>query len=309
MRNLGLVLLLVACGGNNKQDGGAGSAAPRPPAGDPADCAAPVTCKPACDRGDLKACAFLGGYYATVSDDPTSTKKAQAALAKACSGGELAACAPLAEFHLENDYPRPRDAEGKALAAKACAAGFGDGCEDAAVAVPAWAKQCVAGDALACFDAAQAYATPGPDEPPDSTAIRAATPDDARAKDLTNKGRALLADACAKGRARGCLPGERVALAIAGIELSQQTRGCEHGNVISCTFAATKTSKTPATFLDFLDKTCALGGAPGCNDLVTLYASGGHGVDKDMAKAKAIARRACAADIGAFCSIETQLGK
>ena len=64
----------------------------------------------------------------------------------------------------------------------------------------------------------------------------------------------------------------------------------------------------PDAFVGFLDKTCALGSAPGCNDLVTLYAEGSHGVGKDLGKAKAIAHRACAADIGALCTIESELG-
>ena len=139
------------------------------------ECASPSTCRPACDKGDADACAWMGDYYlsAIELDGDVYKELAISTLENACAKGSGWACLRVGSAYGRSYHrAQPDRARFQELRDKACKLGYADACEGKA-RLALFEKQCTAGSAHACREAAFAYKPPsksgatfGDDDPP-----------------------------------------------------------------------------------------------------------------------------------------------
>lgn len=299
------------------------------------ECAAPATCRPACDKGDVSACAWLGEFYFDGAGQVPSSPMFSTAvgiLQGACNKGSAEACAVLAEALHRTAIETGSTADDQRIAQlrqAACKNGQGDACDNDAATRAAYEHACAASRGSACIAASRWYEPEGtthpeeaddpPPPPPDDEDARAAgivrkrsTSEVAKGKKLRARGLALLRDACAKGGARSCaeLPGHQPA---------DLDRACKAGASKSCRELAfadisleelTRTTaldpKRSAAFATYSTRGCELGDFGACEELADAYETGNYGLKPDAAKAEALNGKACEAQEPAACML---LGK
>jgi len=284
------------------------------------ECASPSTCRPACDKGDASACAWLGMYYARgveMTDRPraaaTATKLLEAACAK--SG---AACVELVHVLRRDTKQQPDPKRVEKLLEAGCKLGEARGCKDAKQTQAMLEKQCTAGVPHACREAASAYgpdtapANPGdpPPPPPDDESGGTGTamalgngtpakpvvkPDPVKAKALRERAAKLVAEACAAGKARTCNDTRESA--------AELTAACKVGAVDACYWLARKAVADGKPWLDSAKRGCDLGDFVLCEMIASSYESGENKLAKDAAQAQAFFVKACDAFDGNACSL------
>jgi len=131
------------------------------------ECASPSTCRPACEKGDADACAWMGDYYLSAVElqGDVYMELAATTLENACAKGSGHACARASSAYMRMFHrAQPPDSHFKELREKACKLGEANMCEGKD-RLALLEKQCTAGNARSCREAAYAYKPPSKPSP------------------------------------------------------------------------------------------------------------------------------------------------
>lgn len=289
------------------------------------ECAAPMSCRKACDTGDATACTWLGEYYTQV---PQMIDAGYAPIGVTLLGGacvkDSAGCVALARALRMIASINMVDADDKKiteLRAKGCKGGQPEACIGGKVVLALEEKRCKAGRPWDCYAAAIAYAPPGAkrplmsgDDPPppdddesggSGTAMALAASqkgpkpapikkDEAKSKALFARATKLVDDACKANQARTCGGlidwGDRKHLEIA----------CSIGNSFACTMRGGGAA-SPRDMFTFQNKACDLGDFLACMAVASMHEEG-VATAKSAAKAVEYEQKACDVFAGNACA-------
>jgi TPR repeat protein len=301
------------------------------------ECASPSTCRPACDKGDASACAWLGDFYlqGPELDNEVYVATAIRILETACTKGSGFACDRLASAYVRLMHrPETPPARLRELRENACKLGNAESCSDGKQRLALLDKQCTSGRAEACRLLGRAYQLPRkidddpPPPPPEDDADESGGTGTAMALDEGKMGKKdARQQAIDQARAAGVLgdevPGVKpdakkahaysaraeklVADACAhgrartcgegGDDAKSRERACKAGATMRCYELARHAFADGKPWQPYAQRECELGDFIGCLFLASSYEK------TDAAKARQYQQKACDAHDPEACGV------